>query len=124
MGDGVSRTLNLTWPNVSFAASSATTAAAAAQTSWASVSSAGPAAGPGALLWRLYWSETRIQLLTTLPEADVQVDLDRRRPGQSKIVTPRKETDTCQILSGTFEGQTIGTPISIWVIPSVRRRSG
>jgi chorismate synthase len=50
-----------------------------------------------------------------LTEADVQVDLDRRRPGQSKIVTPRKESDTCQILSGTFEGQTIGTPISIWV---------
>jgi chorismate synthase len=50
-----------------------------------------------------------------LTEADVQVDLDRRRPGQSKIVTPRKETDTCQILSGTFEGRTLGTPISIWV---------
>jgi chorismate synthase len=50
-----------------------------------------------------------------LTEADVQVDLDRRRPGQSKIVTPRKETDTAQILSGTFEGQTLGTPISIWV---------
>jgi chorismate synthase len=50
-----------------------------------------------------------------LTEADIQVDLDRRRPGQSKIVTPRKESDTCQILSGTFEGQTIGTPISIWV---------
>ena len=45
----------------------------------------------------------------------MQVDLDRRRPGQSKIVTPRKESDTCQILSGTFEGQTLGTPISIWV---------
>jgi len=50
-----------------------------------------------------------------LTEADVQVDLDRRRPGQSKIVTPRKESDTCHISSGTFEGQTIGTPISIWV---------
>ena len=50
-----------------------------------------------------------------LTEADVQVDLDRRRPGQSKIVTPRKESDTAQILSGTFEGQTLGTPISIWV---------
>lgn len=50
-----------------------------------------------------------------LTEADIQVDLDRRRPGQSKIVTPRKESDTCQILSGTFDGQTIGTPISIWV---------
>ncbi len=50
-----------------------------------------------------------------LTEADVQADLDRRRPGQSKIVTPRKESDTCQILSGTFGGQTLGTPISIWV---------
>ena len=50
-----------------------------------------------------------------LAAADIQVDLDRRRPGQSKIVTPRKETDTCQILSGTFDGQTLGTPISIWV---------
>jgi len=50
-----------------------------------------------------------------LTEADIQPDLDRRRPGQSKIVTPRKETDTVQILSGTFEGRTLGTPISLWV---------
>src|SRR3954469_3602696 len=50
-----------------------------------------------------------------LTEADIQPDLDRRRPGQSKIVTPRKEADTVQILSGTFEGQTLGTPISMWV---------
>jgi chorismate synthase len=50
-----------------------------------------------------------------LTEADIQPDLDRRRPGQSKIVTPRKETDAVQILSGTFEGQTLGTPISLWV---------
>src|SRR6187399_3771536 len=50
-----------------------------------------------------------------LSEADIQPDLDRRRPGQSKIVTPRKETDTVQILSGTFEGKTLGTPISMWV---------
>jgi chorismate synthase len=50
-----------------------------------------------------------------LTEADIQPDLDRRRPGQSKIVTPRKEGDTVQILSGTFEGQTLGTPISMWV---------
>jgi chorismate synthase len=50
-----------------------------------------------------------------LSEADIQPDLDRRRPGQSKIVTPRKETDTIQILSGVFEGQTLGTPISMWV---------
>src|SRR5262245_38245634 len=50
-----------------------------------------------------------------LSEADIQPDLDRRRPGQSKIVTPRKETDTVQILSGVFEGKTLGTPISMWV---------
>src|SRR5436189_5325436 len=50
-----------------------------------------------------------------LTEADIQPDLDRRRPGQSSIVTPRKESDRVQILSGTFEGQTLGTPISVWV---------
>ncbi|MDX1953482.1 MAG: chorismate synthase [Verrucomicrobiota bacterium] len=50
-----------------------------------------------------------------LTEKDIQPDLDRRRPGQSRIVTPRKETDTVQILSGTFEGKTLGTPISMWV---------
>lgn len=50
-----------------------------------------------------------------LTEADIQPDLDRRRPGQSRIVTPRKEADTVQILSGTFEGKTLGTPISMWV---------
>ena len=50
-----------------------------------------------------------------LSEADLQPDLDRRRPGQSKIVTPRRESDTVQILSGTFEGRTLGTPIALWV---------
>lgn len=50
-----------------------------------------------------------------LTEADIQPDLDRRRPGQSAIVSPRKESDTIQILSGTFQGQTLGTPISMWV---------
>jgi chorismate synthase len=50
-----------------------------------------------------------------LSEADIQPDLDRRRPGQSKIVTPRKESDTVQILSGIFNGQTLGTPICLWV---------
>jgi chorismate synthase len=45
----------------------------------------------------------------------IQVELDRRRPGQSKITTPRKEADTCEILSGVYEGQTTGTPISILV---------
>lgn len=50
-----------------------------------------------------------------LTEADIQPELDRRRPGQSAIVTPRKEADRVQILSGTFEGKTLGTPISMWV---------
>jgi chorismate synthase len=50
-----------------------------------------------------------------LSEADIQPDLDRRRPGQSSIVTPRKESDTVSILSGVFEGRTLGTPISLWV---------
>jgi chorismate synthase len=51
----------------------------------------------------------------SLTEADIQPDLDRRRPGQSKIVSPRKESDTVQIVSGTFEGKTLGTPICMWV---------
>ncbi len=50
-----------------------------------------------------------------LTEADIQPDLDRRRPGQSKIVSPRKEADRVQILSGTFNGKTLGTPICMWV---------
>src|SRR3954454_5411390 len=50
-----------------------------------------------------------------LTEADIQPDLDRRRPGQSKIVTPRKEADRVEILSGTFEGKTLGTTISLIV---------
>lgn len=50
-----------------------------------------------------------------LTEADIQIELDRRRPGQSDIVTPRKEADRCEILSGVFEGQTTGTPIAILV---------
>jgi len=51
----------------------------------------------------------------TLSEADIQPDLDRRRPGQSRIVSPRREPDTVQILSGTFGGKTLGTPICMWV---------
>jgi chorismate synthase len=50
-----------------------------------------------------------------LSEADIQPDLDRRRPGQSEIVTPRAEEDKCEILSGVFEGKTLGTPIAILV---------
>jgi chorismate synthase len=50
-----------------------------------------------------------------LAEADIQPDLDRRRPGQSAIVTPRKEEDRVEILSGVFEGRTTGAPISMLV---------
>jgi chorismate synthase len=51
-----------------------------------------------------------------LSEADIQQELDRRRPGQSAITTTRDEADRCQILSGVFEGRTLGTPISILVM--------
>src|SRR6266699_1021516 len=50
-----------------------------------------------------------------LSEADIQPDWDRRKPGQSRIVSPRKEPDRVEILSGTFEGKTLGTPIAMWV---------
>jgi len=46
---------------------------------------------------------------------DIQHELNRRRPGQSDIVTPRKEADRCEILSGVFQGKTLGTPIAILV---------
>lgn len=46
-----------------------------------------------------------------ISEADIQKDLDRRKPGQSSITTPRKEEDEIHILSGVFEGKTTGTPI-------------
>lgn len=46
---------------------------------------------------------------------EIQRDLDRRRPGQSKLTTPRKEADQVEILSGLFEGKTTGTPISMLV---------
>jgi len=47
----------------------------------------------------------------SLSEADIQSELDRRKPGQSSITTPRKESDQINILSGVFEGKTTGTPI-------------
>ncbi len=50
-----------------------------------------------------------------LSEDDLQYELDRRRPGQSKITTQRKESDTARILSGVFEGRTTGTAISVMV---------
>src|SRR5881398_3609251 len=50
-----------------------------------------------------------------ISEAEIQRELDRRRPGQSKLTTQRKEQDRCEILSGVFEGKTLGTAIAIVV---------
>ncbi|MBS6195376.1 MAG: chorismate synthase [Clostridiales bacterium] len=50
-----------------------------------------------------------------LSEEDIQIFLNRRKPGQSKFATPRKEDDAVEILSGIFEGKTTGTPISLLV---------
>ena len=54
--------------------------------------------------------------------AQIQAALDRRRPGQSDLTTPRKEADTVHIQSGMFEGKTTGTPISLF-IPNADQRS-
>ncbi|MEC3881350.1 chorismate synthase [Parapedobacter sp. 10938] len=58
----------------------------------------------------------------TIDESFIQSELDKRRPGQSKITTQRKESDTAQILSGVFEGKTTGTPLAL-VIPNEDQRS-
>src|SRR5437588_11033653 len=50
-----------------------------------------------------------------ISQVDIQRELDRRRPGQSKIATQRQEEDRCEILSGVFDGKTLGTPIGILV---------
>src|SRR5208282_4241530 len=50
-----------------------------------------------------------------LSEADLQPDVDRRRPGSSHFVSQRREPDTVRILSGVFEGRTTGTPIGLLV---------
>jgi chorismate synthase len=57
-----------------------------------------------------------------LTEADIQGDLDRRRPGTSKFVTQRNEADQVQILSGVYQGVTTGTPICL-LIPNTDQRS-
>ncbi len=56
-----------------------------------------------------------------LSEADLQVDLDRRKPGTSRHTTQRREDDTVQILSGTFEGKTTGTPIALLIFNQDQR---
>jgi len=50
-----------------------------------------------------------------LSEADIQIELDRRRPGTSKFVTQRNEPDAVEILSGVYEGKTTGTPIALLI---------
>ena len=56
-----------------------------------------------------------------LSEDDIQRYLDRRKPGQSKYTTQRKEADAVQILSGVFEGKTTGTPISLVIFNTDQR---
>ena len=48
-------------------------------------------------------------------ENDIQLELDRRKPGQSKITTQRKENDSVEVLSGVFNGKTTGSPISLYI---------
>ena len=50
-----------------------------------------------------------------LTAEDIQKELDRRKPGQSRHVTQRKESDTVEILSGVYEGKTTGTPIALLI---------
>ena len=58
-----------------------------------------------------------------LSSRDIQAYLDRRKPGQTEISTPRSEADLVEILSGVFEGKTTGTPISL-LIRNTSQRSG
>ena len=58
-----------------------------------------------------------------LSRKDIQRELDRRRPGQSAVSTPRAESDACKILSGVYEGLTLGTPICV-VVENCDQRSG
>jgi len=56
-----------------------------------------------------------------LDESDIQKELDRRRPGQSAVTTPRKESDKVEILSGVFEGKTTGVPIGLLIRNETQR---
>lgn len=78
------------------------------------------------------WGESHVKALGVvidgcpagllLNEKDIQSYLDRRKPGKSSISTPRKEDDKVEILSGTFEGKTTGTPISL-IVPNTSQKS-
>ena len=56
-----------------------------------------------------------------LSEADIQPELDRRRPGTSRHVTQRQESDQVQILSGVFEGRTTGTPANLSLCKCIKK---
>ena len=58
-----------------------------------------------------------------LSEEDIQIYLDRRKPGQNEFTTKRNESDKVSILSGVFEGKTTGTPISLVVMTTALMRS-
>lgn len=58
-----------------------------------------------------------------ISEADIQTELDRRKPGQSKLTTQRRESDLVKILSGVFEGKTTGTPIGLQILNEDARES-
>jgi chorismate synthase len=57
----------------------------------------------------------------SLSEEDIQAELDKRKPGQSKLTTSRKEGDVVEIMSGVFEGKTTGTPISLVIVNQDQR---
>ena len=61
--------------------------------------------------------------LLELSEKDIQIELDRRKPGQSKITTQRKEEDKVEILSGIFNGKTTGSPISMIIFNNDYKKS-
>ncbi len=61
--------------------------------------------------------------LLSITAEEIQAELDRRRPGQSDITTPRKEADVVEILSGVYEGKTTGTPIGLFVRNTDQRSS-
>jgi chorismate synthase len=56
-----------------------------------------------------------------LSEEDIQIFLNRRKPGQNKFTTPRKENDSVQIMSGVYQGKTTGTPISMMILNKTQR---
>jgi hypothetical protein len=84
-------------------------------------SASAPGANPTAPASASSWTAARRRFHSVLE--DIQHELNRRRPGQSKIVTPRKEDDTAEILSGVLDGQTLGTPIGIFVRNTDQRPS-